>query len=217
MSLTRRAFLGGVAVVGASAAGAGYILSKQPITGESTLATIPKAAAKQQGYKFLGWTPDEIHEEREIAGVSMKVKVTGKLSAYERSVTVGPIGPIPASRLFLYTTPKLDIMGKTVDPTERLPDTRVIGIVNNQYDTLDVGRVEEEISTTVLDKATTVKKYRASTQMEGVPIPLYLLYMDIEHGDEHLISLAGYPRGLPDERERVLRLLKNVKHNPKTQ
>lgn len=211
--LTRRAMLGGVAAGLAATAGCLDVLTgDEPLEFSSDPATVPESTLDSTGYELVSEESPTISEEFTVAGQTREVEVTNHVTSYEKSVDFGPLGSVEAAMFSVFTTPQIEIATRTFNPIGEMSNRQLLKQIASRYDGLTVdGKVDEQEETT-LDQTVTVEKYEGTTEMEDQEVPIYLLITRVEHEEDYVVMVGGYPQRLDGEESNVYTLIQNVEH-----
>lgn len=211
--LTRRAMLGGVAAGLAATAGCLDVLTgDEPLGFSSEPATVPESTLDSTGYELVSENSPTISEEFTVAGQTREVEVTNHVASYEKSVEIGPLGSVEAAMFSVFATPKIDIATRTFNPVGEMSNRQLLKQIASRYDGLTVdGKVDDQEETT-LGQTVTVEKYEGTTEMEGREVPIYLLITRVEHEEDYVVMVGGYPQRLDGEESNVYTLIRNVEH-----
>ena len=211
--LTRRAMLGGVAAGLASTAGCLDVLTgDEPLEFEADPATVPEAALEETGYELAAEESPTVSEEFTVAGQTREVTVTNRVTSYEKAVDLGPVGSIRAAMFSAFTTPQIEIAGRTFNPIGEMSNRDLLRTIASRYDGLSVGEKMGSSSISTLGGTATVERYEATTTVQGQEIPIYLLLSRVQHGGDFVVPVGGYPRRLTGEESNGYTLIERLEH-----
>ncbi|MGM0399129.1 MAG: DUF6517 family protein, partial [Halobacteriota archaeon] len=208
-----RAMLGGVAAGLTATAGCLDVLTgDEPLEFVAEPATVSASALDETGYELEAEESPTIEEEFTVAGQTREVTVTNQLSSYVKSVDLGPVGSIDAAMFAVFSTPQIEFAGRTVNPIGEMSNRQLLKQMASQYDGLTVGDAVDSRSASMLDQTVTVERYEATTTYQDQEVPIYLLLTRVEHDEDFVVTVGGYPRRLSGEESNMETLIENVEH-----
>lgn len=211
----RRKLLAGAAgALGASTAGCGFILGGKPLSFEADVARVPESIADSAGYDLAGIENQTFERTFEVADQSRDVRVTNRLAEYEKQVDLGPLGEQRAAIFTALSTPQVSILDRTFNPVGELSTADLAERIQNQFE--DVGSLERdgETTVTILGAETTLTRFAGRTTLAAdQEIDIFLhLSEPVEHEDDFVIALGGYPQRLPGQASNILELTAGIEH-----
>lgn len=211
----RRTFLAGTATaLGAGTAGCGFILGEEALAFEADVARVPESIADGAGYDLEGIDDQTIERTFEVADQSRDVTVTNRMAEYEKAVDLGPLGEQRAAIFTALSTPQVSILGQTFNPVAELSTAELAERIQNQFE--DIGSLERDgdAAVTILDVETTLTRFTGQTQLAaGQQIDIYLHVSEaVDHEDDFVIAVGGYPQRLPGEESTILELTEGIEH-----
>lgn len=211
--LTRRAMLGGVAAALTATAGCvGVLTGDEPLEFTAEPATVSASALDSTGYELDAEESPTIDEEFTVAGQTREVTVTNRLTSYVKSVDFGPVGSIEAAMFAVFSTPQIEIASKTFNPIGEMSNRQLLEQMASQYDGLTIGDSVDTRDVSMLGQTVTVERYEATTTYQDQEVPIYLLLTRVQHDEDFVVTVGGYPRRVSGEESNVYTLIENVEH-----
>lgn len=211
--LTRRAMLGGVAAALTATAGCvGVLTGDEPLEFTAEPATVSASALDSTGYELDAEESPTIDEEFTVAGQTREVTVTNRLTSYVKSVDFGPVGSIEAAMFAVFSTPQIEIASKTFNPIGEMSNRQLLEQMASQYDGLSIGDSVDTRDVSMLGQTVTVERYEATTTYQDQEVPIYLLLTRVQHDEDFVVTVGGYPRRVSGEESNVYTLIENVEH-----
>lgn len=200
--MNRRTALAGAGVVGLSTLSGCLGLVDRFLEHEASPVTVPEAVRSQTGYGRTAVEPMTVEESGGVGPLSATVRVTNYLTEHEKAVEVGPIGRARAAVFVALSTPAVSIGGRTLNPVERMNTRELVGLVQDNYDDLDVDGVAVEEAVTILGQSTTQARYDGRANFNGVPLDVSLHVSEaVEAGDDLVVTIGVYPAQLRSREE----------------
>lgn len=217
MNSQRRRLLAasGVALTGGLAGCLGFVTGDEDLEFSSSPGSVSQSALDSTGYGEHEIKEATIEETFEVAGQSRTVRLTNWHSQYDRGVDLQLVKRFQGAVFSVFSTPKFEIGGRSINPIDRLDTDRIVGMVQDRYEGLDDLRRTGEYTTPMLGDEPTITEYegRADIVGESVAIDLRLHVSDaVDHGDDFLLGLAVYPDAVPAEDDAVRTLFDGVEH-----
>lgn len=211
----RRTFLAGTATaLGAATAGCGFILGEESLAFEADAARVPDSTADGAGYEFQGVADQTIERTFEVADQSRDVRVTNRMAEYEKAVDLGPLGELRAAIFTALSTPQVSVLGQTFNPVAEMSTAELAERIQSRFE--DIGSLERdgESTVTILGVETTLTRFTGRTQLPGgQEIDIYLHISEpVDHEDDFVIAVGGYPQRLPGEESNILELTESIEH-----
>lgn len=223
---SRRAFL----AAGATAATVG-LAGCAGLTGdlsfEAGSATVTAQARAETGYEEAGVTAIPFSRQVSLGPIQRTVEVTNLLAEYDRSVGLdgggltGGLG-IPtdarAAVFAAFTTPAVEIFGRTLNPVGNLSTDELANLIQQHYGGFRDLSVDAELSGTLLGQSTTVTRYTAeadllTTAVVSTDIPIYLYVgAPVRAGEDFVLTVAAHPQVIGPREGTVRTLLSGVEH-----
>lgn len=211
--LTRRAMLGGVAAALTATAGCvGVLTGDEPLEFTAEPVTVSASALDSTGYELDAEESPTIDEEFTVAGQTREVTVTNRLTSYVKSVDFGPVGSIEAAMFAVFSTPQIEIASKTFNPIGEMSNRQLLEQMASQYDGLSIGDSVDTRDVSMLGQTVTVERYEATTTYQDQEVPIYLLLTRVQHDEDFVVTVGGYPRRVSGEESNVYTLIENVEH-----
>ncbi|MHC3437121.1 DUF6517 family protein [Natrialbaceae archaeon A-gly3] len=215
---SRRAVLAaaGTGTIALTAGCVDFVLGDGPLEFDAA-----RAAPTDEELEATGYAEDEvnqeIHEEDIDVGVTRTVRGSFWVSTYTKPVDVQSIDDDGA--LFgIVSMPKMEFLGASFNPLMALDSEELLEELGDELeggygDLSDVAHLETVSSETeVLGEQRAVDVFEASADFDGEDLDVELLVVTVEHEDDYLIFLGGYPQLFPDERDNVRELLGSIEH-----
>lgn len=194
--MNRRELLAGTAaagLVGVSGCLSGVLGTVTSL--ESTPAGVSQAALESTGYEAVGI--EELVTEREVeaGGQSEVIKITSYLSEYEKQVGIDGIAETATATFAVLSTPKLDVVGQTLNPVAEMSGRELVALIGDNYDSIDGIEHDGDETVTVLEQSVTKSRFVAEASFAGLPLELDLHVTEAaERGDDLLVAVGVYPR-----------------------
>ena len=191
----------------------GFLAGDKPLSVESTEASVSSSTLEDAGYEHNRTTTVTVERTFEAAGQSRDVVATNYLTEYEKSVDLGAMGGERKAAVFVaFTTPKVEVLGKTFNPVGDMSNRELLGQLQSRYDSIEVGQQSGSDTVSVLGTEATVERFDGQARIGGTSVDIYVHVTKIEHGDDYVIAVGVYPQRLDGERENVLRLVSGLQH-----
>lgn len=215
--MKRRTLLAGTAAAGlAGLSGCIGPLLRTVTSLESTPGAIRRDALDETDYEQVGI--EEIVTEREVgaAGYAETITVTSHLTNYEKQVGIEAIAEQPTATIALFSTPKLEVAGRTLNPVADMSTREIVELVGDNYDNIDNIEEDAEETVTILDQSVTKTRFVADATFAGFDIELDLHVTEaVSRGSDLIVVLGVYPRRLrAAEAETVRELTEAVSDEP---
>ena len=211
--LTRRAMLGGVAAGITATAGCLDVLTgDEPLEFSAEPAAVPESALEETGYELVQTESPTISQEFTVAGQTRTVEVTNQVSSYDKNVDLGPLGSVQAALFAVLSTPQVEIAGRTFNPIDEMSNRQLLKQIASQYEGLSVGDNVGSEEIQQLGQTTTVETYEATATVDEQEVPIYLLLTRLQHGDDFVVTVGGYPQQLSGEESNQHTLIESVEH-----
>ena len=217
MNSQRRRLLAasGAALTGGLAGCLDFVTGDEALEFASSPGSVSQDALDRTGYGEHEIEEAPIEETFEVGGQSRTVRLTNWHSQYDRAVDIGLLDRFQGAVFSVFSTPKFEVAGRSINPIDRWDTDRIVGMVQDRYEGLDDLRRAGEYTTPMLGAEPTITEYegRADIVGEGVAIDLRLHVSEaVDHGDDFLLGLGVYPADVPGEDEAVRTLLDGVDH-----
>lgn len=211
--ITRRTVLGGV-VAGLAATGGclGFATGSRPLAFESDPASVSDETLSETGYERAEKRSPSMSREFTVAGRTREVEVTNHLALYEKAADLGPLGSRKVALFALFTTPKIEIAGRTLNPIDDLSAKRLLEQFQSRYEGLSVDGNVGSATVRTLGTDVTVEEFEGSVTVRGQSVDVDLHVTRFEHGDDVVVGLGSYPRKLDGEAENVRSLIAGIRH-----
>lgn len=214
MTLSRRAFaaaLSGTVVAGSGCLG--FITGEEAQEFEASPATVSDGALEETDYRQSG---DQESEEMEVTrtveggGQERDIKAVNYISQYERKISI--LGMEKRAAVFVaFTTPKVEILGKTFNPVGEMSNRELVQQVQGKYEGLSVGEEVDTRETEMLGETVEISKFEGQADLDGTTVDVYVHVGQTDHDGDFVIPIGIYPQRIDDE-EAVFTLLDGVEH-----
>ena len=210
--VTRRSLLAAsVPTLLAATAGCSAILGSGTEFSSAT-ATVPTNARAGTGYEEAAIEDVVVERTFSAAGQERTVSVTNRAARYERRVDL-PVLPSQRAAVFVaFTSPKIDLFGKTFNPIGKMSNRELLELVQERYSGLSVGDRAGTQEATMLGQSTTVEKYHGSGTLAGASVSVLIHVARVEHEGDYVLAMAIYPDQLGEEDDTVLELVEGIQH-----
>ena len=191
----------------------GFITGNEALSVAASEGTVSSSALEKTGYEHNRTTEVTLNRTFEAAGQSREVTVTNHLSEYQKSVDLGPLGgERPAAVFVAFTTPKVEVLGKTFNPIGEMSNRELLGQLQSQYSSIEVGQQSSSDTVSALGTSATVDRFDGQARIGGTSVDIYVHVTRIEHGDDYVVAVGVYPQRLDGEGENVLNLISGLQH-----
>lgn len=183
----------------------------------SSPAAVSEETAQSTGYekKDVRNITKNRSFSKEVQGetIEREIEVTNWAVRYGKSTEMGELGEQEIAQFVTFTTPQVEIMGQSFNPVAEMShDELVQKFVGKVGAVKDIEKVSET-NIVMLGEGTKVSKYKATTEMNGMEIDVYIHLAITQHGDDHVGAVGVYPVQLESQEEKnVLSLMKSVEH-----
>jgi len=182
-----------------------------PLTFSANKVTAQDSALEQTGYEKVTVEQQQVNRTFSAAGQSKDVEVTNWMAQYERRVSI--LGQERRAAVFsAYSTPKVDVLGKTFNPIDDYDNRQLVELMQRQYGSIsDVQPVSNQ-TVTVLGHDATVSKFSAKAQLDGTSVDVYIHVTKVKDGDDIVVAVGVYPQQLDGEEDHILTLMQHLDH-----
>ncbi|WP_135822563.1 DUF6517 family protein [Halostella litorea] len=216
MTLSRRAF-GGL-VSGGIVAGSGclgFILGNEAQEFSASPATAGDASLDETGYEQANdeeTSKQEVSRTFSAAGQEREVVATNYMSEYERSVSF--LGMEQQAAVFVaFSTPKVDLFGKTFNPIDDMSNRELIQQVQGRYEGMEVGQEEGTTQIDTLGETVELSKFPGQADLDGTSVDVYIHIGQVSHDGDFVVPIAVYPQEIDDrEEQNVVSLVEGLEH-----
>lgn len=215
ISMERRTFLSSVgAAIAAASAGCMDAVGDDELRFEAGQAYVSESVADETGYDLRETDQVEFERTVEAGDRSRTVEAVSHYAHYERSVDLGG-EEHPAATVSVLTTPKVEILGQSVNPVATLDTEEVAERIQDRYERVETLEPVGESTIEMLGTETTLTQFEGEVELEeGQTVDVHLHVTDaVESGDDLVIVLGGYPERLPDEEEPMRTAIEGVDHD----
>lgn len=210
--VSRRAVLAAsVPTVLAATAGCSAILGSGAEFSSKT-ATVSADARAGTGYEEAAIEDVVIERTFSAAGQERTVSVTNRAARYERQVDLPALPAQRAAVFVAFTSPKIDLFGKTFNPIGEMSNRELLALIQDRYTGISVGSKVGEHEATMLGQAVTIEKFQGSATLAGASVDTLIHVTRVEHGGDYVLAVAVYPRLISDEDGTVERLVEGIEH-----
>jgi hypothetical protein len=189
------------------------------LTGSETLevaaepVAVSDGAQDDTGYSEARKEPQTVNQTFEVAGESRTVNVTNHVAEYKRSPDLPAFGDQEVARFTVFSTPKVEIAGRTLNPVGELSNRDLALRLQEQYESIQDVALVENRTVTALGEERRVSKFEATATTKGGQETDVILHVaNFEHGEDFLVVVAIYPQQLDGEQEHVDRLFEGIEH-----
>lgn len=213
-SVKRRTLLRGSVIAGIPLMGGciGFLAGAEPLEFSATRATVAPQALDETGYSKNSVESDTITRTVSAAGQAREVRVTNWIAEYGRTVDLGPVGEQDLGIFAVVATPKVEVLGRTFNPVADMSTRELLQQIQSEYQKLEIGERVGSRDTTVLGDDVAVDRFKGAATFEDLEVELFIRVTTVDHGDDFVIPIGIYPQRLPDEDDRVFRLLDGIQH-----
>ena len=214
MTLSRRAFaaaLSGTVVAGSGCLG--FITGEEAQEFEASPATVSDAALEETEYQQSG---EQESEEMEVTrtveggGQERDIKAINYISEYERKVSF--LGMEKRAAVFVaFSTPKVEILGKTFNPVGEMSNRELVQQVQGKYDGLTVNGEVDARETEMLGDTVEISKFDGEAELDGSTVDVYVHVGQADHDGDFVIPIGVYPQQIDDEEE-VITMINSIEH-----
>ena len=215
MTLSRRAFaaaLSGTVVAGSGCLG--FITGEEAQEFEASPATVADAALEETDYQQSGdQESEEMEVTRTVEGAEQErdIVAVNYISQYERQVSF--LGMEKRAAVFVaFSTPKVEILGKTFNPVGEMSDKELVQQVQGKYEGLSVEEDPVDVrETQMLGDTVEVSKFEGQATLDGSNVDVYVHVGQTDHDGDFVIPIGVYPQQIDDE-EAVMTLINAIEH-----
>lgn len=208
--MKRRTLLAGTGAVGI--AGLSGCLGGVTEHRASTPYGVPDGARSDAGYELRSVEALEIEEPVELGPIEETVVATNYVVQYEKTVDLGPLGEQRGGVFVTLSTPRISVLGQEFNPVAEMDTDQLIGLVQNNYESIDDVEHDEDAELDVLGGTVTRSRYVGTAQFDGTEVEVDLHVTEaIETEEDLVVAVAVYPRQLRDrEQEHALGMMGGV-------
>lgn len=159
---------------------------------ESSPAGVEADAREETGYEQTGIEPLSV--EREVGPTNETVTVTNYMTSHEKSVDMGQLGSQRGAVFNVLTTPKVNILGRELNPVKEMSTEELVDLVRQNYDGIENIQHESDADVTVLDQSTTQSTFTADATFQGQNVPVIVHITEaVEADTDLLVTIGVYP------------------------
>lgn len=189
----------------------GVLTGQEALEVEAAPATVPEDALSETGYERTDKRELAVNRTFEAGGQSREVVVTNHVAQYGRSIDLAVVEQ-RAAVFVLLSTPEVELLGRTFNPVGDMSNRELLERVQSSYGRMEIGASVGSTTVTALGTETTVEKFSGTARIDGTDLDVYVHVTKIEHEGDFVVAIGVYPQQLPSEEERVLTLVRNVRH-----
>ncbi|MDL5361149.1 DUF6517 family protein [Halalkalicoccus sp. NIPERK01] len=210
MATTRRGFCSLVALGLAGSTGCLDVIGGGPARFVAPPAPVADDVLDETGYELADTTETEETRTFEVAGLSREVEVVNRISEYQRSIDVGPLGEVRGAVFATLCTPAVSVLGRTFNPVEDMDNREIAAEVQSQYERLSIGSEIDRRTVQVLGERVDLSKFEGEATFMGTGIDVFVHTALAEGDDEFVVVVGIYPRLLSGEEGRIVALSEGV-------
>lgn len=195
-----------------SAGCVGFLTGSEPVTFEASRATVASEALEETEYREDDVSSETVSRSFSAAGQSREVEVTNWVAKYDRSIDFGALGSQEIAIFVVLSTPQVRVLDRTFNPVGQMSNRELLQQLQGRYEGFTVGDSVGSTSASVLGETTEIEKFEATATYQGQEIDLFVHISTVAHDDDYIVPVAVYPRQLPGEEQRALRLYSGVVH-----
>ena len=189
----------------------GFLSGQEPLAFEAEVATVGANALSETGYEETNRSELAVEETFEVAGQSREVRVTNQVVQYERSVGVAGVEQ-RAALFVVVSSPQVRVLDRTFNPIGEMSNRELLGRMQSSYSTISVGERRGSETVSALGTRATVDRFAGTARVAGTESDIFIHVTRIEHDGDFVVAIGAYPQLLPDEGDRVLTLVRNLRH-----
>lgn len=185
----------------------------EPLAREASPAAISASTLAETGHELDDEQTETVTEVVEAGGESREVEATNHIAQYAKSID-GPDGNSVETSLFgVVSTPAFEFVGQSFNPIADADNEEILEFASSEFGQLDVGEEIDETTLTVLGSETTVSKFDGTARFDGQRVDVSVHVTAVDHGDDIVVGLGGYPIELEDQEEDdILTLFEGIEH-----
>lgn len=213
MYTRRRALTVGVLGITALSGCTELATGDEPLSREAEPAAIDESTLDETGHELEDERTETISEEVEAGGESREVEATNHITLYTKSIS-GPGGEeIESSQFGVVSTPAFEFVGQSFNPIADADNEEILEFAASEFGNLTVGEEIGETTMSVLGIDTTVSKFDGTASFDGQRVDIHVYVSAVDHEDDILLSIGGYPQELESQEEDdILRLFEAIEH-----
>ena len=189
-----------------------FLSGNDALAFEANRGTVSQTALDGAGYEHARTTKPTVNRTFEIAGQSREVAVTNHLTEYQKTISLPLLGDQKAAAFVVFTTPQVAIAGQTFNPVGEMSNRELLGEMQSQYDSIQIGERVDRRSIRTLETDAEVETYAGQAGLSGVNLDVQIQITKVKHDGDFLIAIGVYPNKLPDEGENVRALIRSLDH-----
>jgi hypothetical protein len=191
---------------------AGCSVLSGPVTFEANEATVGDGALRATDYEEISVEDVTVNRSFSAAGQSKQVTMTNWLAQYERQVDLEALGSQRAAVYVAFTTPQVDVLGRTFNPVSELSEKQLLQRFQSGYESVSVGEQTGTTQVTTLGQTVDLKTFEGQATIQGQQVDVYLHVANFEHGGDVVVALAIHPQRIAGEQSKVVRLTEGLEH-----
>lgn len=211
MTQTRRGLCSLIAVALAGSSGCLGQFGDDPTRFVAPETAVSDAALQATGYELDGTEVIEETRTVETGGQSRDVEAVNRLSEYNRTIDVGPLGEARGAAFVTLCTPAASMFGRTFNPIAEMDNRELANRAQSQYEELSTGEEIDRRTVRMFDDEVTLSKFEGEAVFSGTEIDVFVHTALADDEDAFVVVFGVYPRLLPDEEDAIVTLSEDVR------
>lgn len=210
MATTRRGLCSLAALTLTGSGGCLDVFRGEPARFVAPPAPLADGVLEETGYELESMEQREETRTFEVAGQNHEVEVVNRVSEYQRSIAMGPLGEARGAVFATLCTPAVSVLGRTFNPVEGMDNREIAEETQSQYEELSVGSEIDRRTVRILGEGVPLSKFEGEATFRGVGIDVFV-HVALAEGEEAFVVVFGiYPRLLSGEEEAIVSLAQGV-------
>lgn len=190
-----------------------FATGDEPLSREASPAAVSDSVLSETGHELEDERTEEITEEVEAGGESREVEATNYITLYTKSIDGPDDTDIQSSLFGVVSTPAFEIVGRSFNPIADDDNEEILEFASSEFGHLDVGEELDERTMSVLGTDATVSKFDGTAEFGGERVDVHVYVTSVQHEDDIIIGIGGYPEELETEEEDdILALFEGIEH-----
>lgn len=177
------------------------IRGEEPMRFTARPAPVAESALEETGYDHYRTVETEETRTVEAGAVSRDVEVVNIRFEYDRRIDLGQLGQAQAAVFSTFSTPKIEMLGRTFNPVEEMDNQEVADEIQSRYEEIRIGEEIDRRPLMVLEDSIDVSKFEGEATFSGLNVDVFVHTGIAETDDEYVLLLAIYPRLLRSAEE----------------
>lgn len=177
-----------------------------PISFSAEKAEVPDATLSDEGYEEEQSRSVELNRTVTLQDEERRLEITNQLEVYQQTVLDQAVAFV-----VVFSTPKAEVLNQPLNPLGTMDEETLLKRIASERNEVSDLEKTGSFDITILDSDATVSTYDATAQVNGEETDVTLHITRVDHEDDFIIAVGGYPDGYDGEEE-ISRLMASIEH-----